>query len=88
MSDVQKVFSIVSEKSVQTSDAKPGKFAVGDPVQLSSGGVVMTVRKCAKGVVICDWHTEAGELSSAEFPAAMLHPAELLVDVEIEQDES
>ena len=85
MSDAQKVFSLVAAAPKEATPEKPSKFAVGDPVQLSSGGVVMTVRKCARGIVVCDWHTEAGELSSAEFPIAMIHPAELLVDVEQEE---
>ena len=85
MSDAQKVFSIVSEKPTQTSDAKPGKFGVGDSVQLKGGTRVMTVEKCSRGRVGVVWHTEAGELAGSDFPAAMLQIAELLIDVEPEE---
>jgi uncharacterized protein YodC (DUF2158 family) len=54
----------------------PWQPAVGDVVRLKSGGPAMTVRGCpAEKCIVCDWFNN-GEVSTADFPAACLQPAE------------
>ena len=45
---------------------KPAPFAVGDSVQLKSGGPMMTVCKCTENYVCCLWFSGGG-LQRADF---------------------
>lgn len=51
-------------------------FAPGACVALQSGGAVMTVRCCDKGIVWVEWHSDAGEPCDRDYPAAMLYELE------------
>ena len=62
--------------SLKREQEKPEPFKIGSTVSLKGGGVVMTVRKAGKTSVIADWHDEAGNLSTAEFPPQMLRHAD------------
>jgi uncharacterized protein YodC (DUF2158 family) len=44
----------------------------GDLVQLSSGGLVLTVKSVSGNWVICTWFDDYGELQSTAFPIAMI----------------
>jgi len=76
---------VVSLNPAAKTEAPP-KYDVGEVVVLNGGGCVMTVRRATKTAVYCEWHSEAGELQTADFPTAMLHYAELDIDVELEDD--
>lgn len=56
-----------------SSDAKPdAKFAIGDQVQLNSGGPVMTVRKATRSSAQVDWFDAQDDLQTASFDPRML----------------
>jgi uncharacterized protein YodC (DUF2158 family) len=78
-----KVVSLGTQKPTP----KPhGRYKAGDVVQLMSGGVAMTVSRSTKDVVSVQWMNEAGDLNAADFASAMVCPAELVVETELEPD--
>lgn len=67
--------TVVALPAAEKPKEPGGRLKTGDAVVLRGQRLVMTVRSVERRKVVCDWHNDAGDWSTADFPVAMLERA-------------
>ena len=67
--------TVVALPTAEKPKEPVGRLKTGDAVVLRGQRLVMTVRSVERRKVVCDWHSEAAEWCTADFPVAMLERA-------------
>ena len=67
--------SVVALQTPEKPKEPIGRLKTGDAVVLRGQRLVMTVRSVERRKAVADWHSDAGDWCTADFPVAMLERA-------------